>query len=346
MDTLERIKNLKSSNPSHFILSNNVRETAEYLKKQGWIDSENALLSLEKPGEGNMNCVLRARVKEGKSFILKQARPWVEKYPDIDAPDNRLDVEETYYSLVSEHQDLQKYSPAIFGYDDSNKVMAMEDLGEASDLSMIYQRNENLLDAQISDCITYLNKLRKIRIDGEFPNNMGMRKLNHQHIFVLPFMSDNGFDLDSIQSGLQKLAKPIINDKELVSLVEGYGEIYLGEGDQLVHGDFYPGSILKTEDGLKVIDPEFGFIGPCEWDLAIFTAHLYMSESEHDQIKNAIQLYNSPSEFDLKRFSAFAGIEIIRRIIGLAQLPLSLSLSKKEELLFNAVHWIKSGKII
>jgi len=56
----------------------------EYLRKQKWIKSTEKVLSLEKPGEGNMNFVLRVKTDQG-SFIIKQARPWVEKFPQIPA---------------------------------------------------------------------------------------------------------------------------------------------------------------------------------------------------------------------------------------------------------------------
>lgn len=40
---------------------------------------------VEREGEGNMNCVVRVMTSR-RSFILKQSRPWVEKYPGFAAP--------------------------------------------------------------------------------------------------------------------------------------------------------------------------------------------------------------------------------------------------------------------
>ena len=47
-----------------------------------------SVCGLGRAGEGNMNLTLRVQTEE-RSFILKQARPWVEKYPDIPAPKER-----------------------------------------------------------------------------------------------------------------------------------------------------------------------------------------------------------------------------------------------------------------
>jgi 5-methylthioribose kinase len=33
-----------------------------------------------------------------------------------------------------------------------------------------------------------------------------MRKLNYEHIFEYPFREENGFDLDTVQEGLQAVA--------------------------------------------------------------------------------------------------------------------------------------------
>ena len=56
------------------------------------------------------------------------------------------------------------------------------------------------------------------------------------------------------------------------------GKRYLSEGTSLLHGDYYPGSWLKTKTGLRIIDPEFCFFGPKEYDLGVLRAHLKMAE--------------------------------------------------------------------
>ena len=58
-----------------------------------------SVIAAERAGEGNMNCTLRVRTNE-RTFILKQARPWVEKYPQIEAPDERALVEAAFYRIA------------------------------------------------------------------------------------------------------------------------------------------------------------------------------------------------------------------------------------------------------
>ena len=42
--------------------------------------------------------------------------------------------------------------------------------------------------------------------------NKAMRKLNHEHLFILPLKEGHGFDLDSVQQGLMELAVPYQRD--------------------------------------------------------------------------------------------------------------------------------------
>jgi len=53
--------------------------------------------------------------------------------------------------------------------------------------------------------------------------------------------------------------------------------------------------------------------------------------------------YHFDSRFDGGLFSKFAGIEVIRRIIGLAQLPLDLTLKERLDLLDEAYEWVVKG---
>ena len=58
---------------------------ARFLRERGWIEPDEVVLEVGRAGDGNMNLTLRVRTGQ-RSLILKQARPWVEKYPHIAAP--------------------------------------------------------------------------------------------------------------------------------------------------------------------------------------------------------------------------------------------------------------------
>ena len=184
-------------------------------------------------------------------------------------------------------------------------------------------------------------------IPTDFPSNLAMRQLNHEHIFNFPYLVENGFNLDDVQAGLQAAAMPYKTNEVLKAKIKACGEIYLAtQGNHILHGDFYPGSWLKVADGLKVIDPEFGFVGPAEFDLGVLLAHLLMAEQPSSVSKAIFQKYQQPARFKEGLLSQFVGIEILRRLIGIAQLPLSLDLNTKKKLMAQAAQWIMEEKMV
>jgi len=324
----------------------------QYLSRRGWICEDEPVVAVEKPGEGNMNYILRVRTglsgsgQGSRSLIVKQSRPYVEKYPSIAAPAERAVIEGQFYRKTQTIPALNAYQPNLLDLDSDHNILVMEDLGAASDFTNLYQPGVVITDDELNALIHYVgtlhNQFRQATPDPAFAN-AAMRALNHEHIFRYPFMIDNGFDLDTVQPGLQAAAMPYKQNEALKTTVTQLGTVYLGDTQRgadftLLHGDYYPGSWLRTPDGqltagIKVIDPEFCFYGPAEFDLGVMVAHLHLSEQPDSIIEAAQTQYNRSPGFDEQLLRKFTGVEMIRRLIGLAQLPLSLSLKKKVELL-------------
>jgi 5-methylthioribose kinase len=309
------------------------------LIEKKWLDENESIVSVEKAGEGNMNFVMRV-ITNKRSIIIKQARPWVEKYPQVAAPIERVAVEAQFYQAIQSDSVLKSYTPQYLGYEASQFVMAMEDLGESSDFMYAYQKDKYLTQEDMMPLMAFISQLHALpKVD--FPLNTNMKQLNHEHIFNYPFVEDNGFNLDAIQDGLQALSLPYKKNKPLKKAIQALGEVYLSkEGVALIHGDFYLGSWLKVKTGIKIIDPEFGFRGRPEFDLGVLIAHLKMSEHDISFIETTLKAYKKHPSFDDAMMWAFAGVEILRRILGLAQLPLSLNLAQKEQLLKTASAYI------
>lgn len=290
---------------------------------------EETLLSTESAGESNMNLVLRIKTNQ-RDLILKQSKSYVRKYPQIPAPIERIEVEHQFLQLISSDEVLANQVPSIIHFDREEHILITGDLGKSADFSRIYSGTESLEPAHILELTKFLNSLHTLNADG-FPDNMAMRQLNHEHIFHFPFLMENGFDLDQVQVGLQEISLDYKKDESLKSEIEKLGKRYLSQGSSLLHGDYYPGSWLDTESGVKVIDPEFGFVGDREFDLGVFLAHLDLGRQE-EKLKNLV-LKNYSNPIDIRLVNQYRGIEILRRLIGIAQLPLSLSIQEKQKLL-------------
>ena len=102
----------------------------------------------------------------------------------------------------------------------------------------------------------------------------------------------------------------------------------MADGATLLHGDFFPGSWLRTPLGLAAIDPEFCFLGPAEYDLGVLMAHFLFTD--HEALLPVFRaMYGGRCDWRLAE--AFAGAELMRRVIGVAQLPLQADLERKRD---------------
>ncbi len=271
-----------------------------------------------------MNVVLRVTTNQ-RSFILKQSRPFVQKYPDLAAPVERIDVEHQFYQRMKQ----VSFFPKVLAFSAKHHTLLLEDLGHCEDLTSLYQKRA-VTDALVKDLVLALHDIHQSPT-ADYPKNLGLRQLNYQHVFDLPFAPENGFSLDQLQEGLEALAIPLKENQALKEKISAAGEMYLQQGDTLLHGDYYPGSWMSVREQLFIIDPEFSFVGPKAFDLGVLAAHMILVTADEQILARITTAY--PTAVDQAWVETFCGIEILRRLIGLAQLPLERSLTEKEALL-------------
>ncbi len=275
-----------------------------------------------------MNCAVRVRTSAG-SFILKQSRPWLEKYPLIAAPFDRALAESRFYRLVASVAAVAGTMPRLLWSDDEARIVALEDLGEASDFFPLYARKIAFPDQTLVELVTYLSALHGLTPADpsarELLANYEMRALNHEHIFALPLRANNGLDIDAYTGtpGLGAAAAALQEDAAYTNIVAELGERYrLDTGKNLLHGDFFPGSFLRTAAGVRVIDPEFCFCGDAEFDLGVFAAHLLLAGEPAERAEQVLRLYQpTAAGISPELARRYAGVEIMRRLIGVAQIP-------------------------
>jgi 5-methylthioribose kinase len=328
----------KSAPGGFYVHPARLAELEGYLRGLGFLADSEELRSADKAGEGNMNLTLRVTTSE-RSFVLKQARPWVEKYPQIPAPVDRALVEIAFYEAVNPVAEVRRAMPRLLGSDRDSRLLLLEDLGSARDFTALYA-GESLGRGELDELVAYLVALHA---GGDVTTgkwrrvfeNRDMRALNHEHIFRLPLAGDNGLDLDRFTPGLQAAAAKLKSDEGYVARVTELGHEYLADGHTLVHGDYFPGSWLHTGAGIKVIDPEFCFVGPRAFDLGFMLGHLHLAAQPAETCEALLSLYQERSQGPgiATRARQYAGVEIMRRLIGVAQLPLDCGLDRKEELL-------------
>ena len=305
----------------------------EYLLAHGVIQPDDLPARVERAGEGNMNLTLRV-VSRRVSTIVKQGRPWVEKYDHIHAPWDRTLVEAAFYRAVADVPTVAGRMPRLLRVDEHNHVLVIEDLGTAGDFTGVYA-GAGLGNRVLNELLGWLSELGAVRIPvngcGVLANRE-MRRLNHEHIFSLPLRTENGLDLDRITKGLTRAAESLKADREYVWRVGELGEVYLADGDRLVHGDYFPGSWMHSADGTRIIDPEFCFCGAREFDHGVMLAHCALARTAASTGRLILEAAGRDG-LDTSVLLGFAGTEIMRRLIGVAQLPLQYGLDEKRRLL-------------
>lgn len=305
-----------------------------FLRERGWIEPGERVAAVGKAGEGNMNLTLRARTDAGRCVIVKQARPWVEKYDSIAAPWERVVSEARFYDRVAAVPAVASRMPRLLAADAEAKALLLEDLGEARDFFSLYA--DGAIDlAELRELAAYLAALhdatRGMR-DEAFANR-AMRELNHAHIYAIPLDAANAPSVERFEPGLDAAADRLRRDAAYVRKVRETGELYLSEGDggALLHGDFFPGSWLRSSQGLRVIDPEFCFVGDAAFDVGVALAHLALANQPARCARMFVQAYAAP--LDAALLARIAACEMMRRLIGVAQLPIPNTTGRRAEML-------------
>ncbi len=291
--------------------------------------------SCSKAGEGNMNLTLRVLLASPagqRTLIVKQSRPWVEKYDFIAAPWDRANVEAAFLQKVATVPVLAARMPAVIAADADARVLVMHDLGAGSDFFSLYQ-DATIAPETLAALARWLGTLHMTFRGAQDAAlvNREMRRLNHAHMFVIPLTDPTTMNLAQFDSDLPEAAAELRGDANYRQIVAGAGERYLHDGACLLHGDFFPGSWLQTGNGgatsdVFVIDPEFCFFGEAEFDLGVAVAHFALAQTPRATAETFLKSYGEP--FDRARLGINAGIEVMRRLIGVAQLPLGQSLDR------------------
>jgi len=298
----------------------------DVLLRAGVMDTVETIRSVDRAGEGNMNLTLRVTLASDtvaqRTLIVKQSRPWVEKYDVIAAPWDRALVEAAFYERITAVPSVRGRMPKLAGVDAASRTIVLQDLGAGHDLSSIYRSGE--VDAgNLQTLAHYLRDLHEIAPNASenILRNRDMRHLNHAHVFDLPLATPKPDELNRLEPGLGAVAARLAGDADYTTRVRQLGKRYLDDGPNLLHGDFFPGSWLATSGGLHVIDPEFCFFGDAALDVGVAIAHLALARQKLGDASGFLNAYGHP--LNPASVSAYAAVEVMRRLIGVAQLPLS-----------------------
>ncbi len=185
-------------------------------------------------------------------------------------------------------------------------------------------------------------------------SNPALCRVTEDLVFTQPFQNHPN---NHWHSALQTDVHSVWADDALRSDVLHWKYVFMTHAEALIHGDLHTGSIMVSATDTKVIDPEFAFVGPMAFDIGSLLAHLAINYLVHaiagtaetppgyaDGILGVMRTIwttfvtefqalwvQSPHELApptayqqaylrriLRESTGFGGVEMIRRVIGLA----------------------------
>jgi 5-methylthioribose kinase len=294
----------------------------DYLRRRGILDAGSPV-RIEPAGDGNINWVRRVSSGE-RSWIVKQARPALERFPEYRASTERIVFEARYYARVRP-LDREGVCPKILDFDPAARVLVIEDLGAAErlDRALASGRDIGTAPARLARFLGTVHAATGgPALAREFANDE-MRRLHGDHIFHLPFHR-NEFPLPP---AVRARAEAIWRDLELARTAAAAYRRYLEPRGALVHGDVQAGNVLLAPGGAKLLDAEIVHVGDPAFDVGTLAAHLLLPAAARgapataraglEALFSAYRDAGGPA--GRTEALRYAGIEMLRRTIGAAR---------------------------
>lgn len=236
-------------------------------------------------GDGNLNMVFLVEGTQ-KTIVVKQALPWVraggESWP---LSLTRAGFE---YNILSQEARCAGYElvPEVYFYDEGMALFAMEYLSPHIILRKEVMAGK-VFPKLAEDIGTFLAKTlfntsdigmkadQKKALTAQFSLNHELCKITEDLIFTEPYF--NAERNNWLSPELDHAVEKMWQDKEMIQVAMRYKYKFMTEAQALLHGDLHLGSVMVTESDTKVIDPEFGFMGPMAFDIGNYMGNLLMA---------------------------------------------------------------------
>lgn len=311
--------------------------------------------AVEEVGDGNLNRVFRVR-GPASSIIVKQALPYL-KVAGRQWPLTRERARIEADAIAVHSRYATGLLPRVEHFDAALSAIVLEDLdGFRSWRDILVEEQLTPGIAAQVGWYSAATLLSTGKPDGpadepaderyELRRRFGYSELclvTEDLVFTAPF---TGAASNRYDDELTGLVRALRRDRALRMAVSGLLSDFRTRPEALIHGDLHTGSVLVQGRQARVIDLEFAYFGPFGFDPGMLLANLALAHTAHTTMGNlefsaAIAGYAreywaaleagcrqlwSADEPSCQRFlssliaeaARFAGVEMIRRIVGLA----------------------------
>ena len=288
-------------------------------------------IRVERAGDGNINWVRRARLGRGRSVIVKQARPALERFPEYEVTTERI-VFEARYLEYTRRWDEEGLLPQVLAFDEEQRVLVLEDVEPATRLDQALAGGSDPA-AALERVARFLGRVhretmaRDTALAPSFAND-AMRRLHGDHIFLLPYE-----EVFPTPPRTAARAEQLRAGGELAAIAHEAYDRYLEPRGALLHADVQPTNLLLTAQGVTLLDAEIAHVGEPAFDVGTLLAHLMLPAAARGQPAHALPLlgrvwsayavaHGETGLPSLPQVLRLAGLEMIRRTIGAARVEL------------------------
>lgn len=302
-------------------------------------------------GDGNLNMVYRVSGEHG-SVIVKQALPYLRVAGEawkLTRHRSRIEAE-----AIEIHDKLAPgVLPHVLAFDESLSAMVLEDLTEhvcwrealiaGHDIpGVAHQVGEYSAAVLLGTSEVKLPSRERLALRRDF-HYSELCLVTEELIFTAPYQisESNRYD-DALADQVAELHR----DRALRAAAVELRSEFRTRDQALIHGDLHTGSMMVRPGDVRVIDLEFAYFGPFGFDPGLLLANLAISRLAHGAAGRdafarvvdgyALDYWNSladhthalwdPAQPWYLRFldrllgdaARFAGLEMIRRMVGLA----------------------------
>ena len=257
---------------------------------------------IQEIGDGNINRVFRVTDDNlGQSLIVKYAPESAIILPSIKLKRDRGLREGKYLSLVEKI--LPGTMPKVYGYDEEQCVLIIEDFGDVKTLAdSIIEGKCSRFDAEklacfVADTCFFSSEYTDISMidpDESIFDFSDLCLLTQNLVLEQPYYDHPN---NHFTNGNELFVKTVVYDNaELIEKVSVLKDTFLNSHQAIIHGDLHFASIFDLKNDIRIFDGEFAYNGPIGFDLGNVIAHLLMSYLRCEVLKTERKVFDSKSD--------------------------------------------------
>lgn len=256
----------------------------------------------EGENDGHINFVFKVK-SPVKSYVLKQGLEDPKNLiGDTTVASYRNETEADTMQIL--HSIVPEYVPEILFQDRQNHIFVMEFIENLRAVRFQLMKENQIpnLGMEVGNFLArssfytseyFLDRAKFRGLQSKFENTE-LRQIMEDGIFLDRF----GTDLDEKASKQWQRFNQISDDPACKTNRLALRRTFMTHSDCLIHADFHTSNVFLSNDGIKMLDFEFSFMGPFGYDMGYFTGSLLAAYC-------AACFKNYPSEQDRKQCKAY-----------------------------------------